>query len=71
MAYKLWVYEERCRRCGNIKEYSYGNTADIPFEQFNTHMIDKTNSPRCHPCDTCGRDTVVDIVSYGEKEYDE
>lgn len=57
-------YETKCRRCGEIYIWWFGNTPDIRYEDFRYSMYDKIQVPRLIGCRKCDRATVQDIVAY-------
>lgn len=61
-------YETKCRRCGNISEWS-----GLPKEKSTEKSIkqikyfhDLVINPRQYDCDVCEKRTVQDVVSYDD-----
>jgi len=60
-----WVYETKCRRCGEITEYVFGSKDKIKVNDFSDTMENRLSAhPRDYGCIKCGKMTVQDIVSY-------
>ena len=60
-----WVYETKCRRCGEIKEYVFGPKDKTKVGDFTKAMENRLATyPRDYGCIKCSRMTVQDIVSY-------
>jgi len=58
------IYETKCRRCGQLEEWSFGQRSQIEWFEFSKAMIDYIQYPRARPCKKCKKDTVQDVVYY-------
>lgn len=64
---EMYVYSEKCRLCNTVTEYAYGMQDTVKENDFNQHMVDKVEHPRCKKCEHCQKDTVHDVVAYGKE----
>ena len=63
-----YIYETKCRRCGNLSEHTYGNSHQTDPTNFGAAMSLKSRVPVNEPCMPCGKSTLQDLVSYESKE---
>lgn len=61
---ETYTYETKCRRCGSLQEWHFSNKDQITSTQFASAMTDYIQYPRMRQCDTCGKSTVQDVVSF-------
>lgn len=61
---RYWTYETKCRKCGNVLNYNWGERTRVNWTQFAAEVNDCLNIPRQHFCEVCLHVTVHDIISY-------
>jgi len=66
MKAKKWIYETKCRRCGEINIFSPGGSVHTSWEAFLNLMFQKINQPQLCNCIKCKKDTIQELVSYGD-----
>lgn len=60
----LYVFEEKCRRCGTVKEMYFSDRHQHPWQNFAMAMNEHLKIPQASDCDKCKRWTVKDVISY-------
>lgn len=68
MAEERWVYDTRCRRCGDVAEWVIG-----PPNRFNESMVrdyvfKQEKISRLDECDLCGHQSILDVIGYRKIE---
>ena len=66
------TYETRCRRCGEMHEWSFGGGTENLLNEKNWLKLHKWVSehldcPSVNRCDICDKSTIQDYVSYTGK----
>lgn len=62
------TYETKCRRCGEMSEWM-GIDKEYRYNIFTAGwIVEKMNNPSTCQCKKCGKETVQDVVSFGEVE---
>lgn len=65
---KTGIYETKCRRCGVVHGWHYGDIGQSDDEEeevyFFACMRDHIQHPSQSHCNVCEKDTIQDIVSY-------
>lgn len=65
---KYYTYETKCRRCGELYEWTDIKKSLVKWNDFAEVMSDYIQSPRLMYCKKCLKATIQDIVSYNEFE---
>ena len=65
---KQYIYETKCRRCGTISDWVFGDANRSEFNDFEKCMRDYIEEPRTFDCWDCKKVTVQDLVYYSQKE---
>lgn len=63
---KYLNYETKCRRCGELEEYSLGTKNDWnDFSDYSRYIHEiLLKRPQCNYCNNCDKNTVQDVVSF-------
>jgi hypothetical protein len=62
----IYIYEIKCRRCGGLSEFVFGQKEYITLEQFSRWYYEHMTFPMIQDCTPCNKKTVQDIVSVKE-----
>lgn len=63
---KNLTYETKCRRCGELTEWVYGEADRIEYMRFAKHMLEFVQVSPSRNCKNCKKSTVQDVVWYTE-----
>jgi ribosomal protein L44E len=67
---KHLIFEEKCRKCGNVREVYFADRHDHnTWCQFDIIMTDQIKNPQLSECTTCKRHTVHDVISYSGHNF--
>ena len=58
------AYETKCRRCGHLTDWTFGDLEGIKADHFIVGMFEFIDHPRQRFCAKCNKDTVQDLVSF-------
>lgn len=59
-----WIYETKCRRCGDLAEFYFAQKSKVSRPQFLETMNDYIKFPRMRYCQHCGKQTIQELVSH-------
>jgi hypothetical protein len=60
-----FIYETKCRRCGDITKRTYAERTPAGFSAFSHDMYERSVKPRPYRCEECKELTAQDVIFYG------
>lgn len=64
----IYTYECKCRRCGIIRDVFVSDASQTDKNDWIKFKIEKVNYPTENECKKCKKQTLHDVVAFGESE---
>jgi len=68
MTTKIYTYECKCRRCGTIRDVFVSDKNQTDKNDWIRYKSEKSNYPTEVECKKCKKQTLHDVVAFGESE---